>query len=89
MRVSLTKMSENGQIVIPSEIRKDGNIAPKTKFLVINNGNDILLKRIDEQEIAKELLKKIRKSEQEIKKGLTTSVNASTKEEDIDALLMQ
>lgn len=82
-------MSDNGQIVIPSEVRKEAKLRPKTKFLVINNGKDILLKQIDEIQIAQELLKKIRKSEEEIKKGLSTTVKASMKEEEIDALLMK
>ena len=71
MEVSITKMSENGQVVIPSEIRKDAGIKPSTKFIVFNQGGNILLKQIRKEAIAKdmELIEKIQRSEEQIKKG--------------------
>ena len=90
MEVALTKMSQNGQVVIPSEIRKDACIKPSTKFLVFNEGGNILLKQIKKEHLAKdiELLEKIQRSEEEIKKGKYTKTDTKMSEEEIDDLLM-
>ncbi len=85
MEVSITKMSENGQVVIPAEVRKDAGIKPSTKFLVFNEGGNILLKRISKET----LLKSIQRSEEQIKKGKFVKANTSMKDEDIDNLLME
>jgi len=46
MEVAITKISQNGQVVIPSEIRKDAGIKPSTKFIVFSENGNILLKQI-------------------------------------------
>ena len=46
MEVAITKMSQNGQVVIPSEVRKDAGVKPSTQFLVFNEDENILLKQI-------------------------------------------
>jgi AbrB family looped-hinge helix DNA binding protein len=60
MEISITKMSPNGQIVIPVEIRRDAGIKPSTKFIVFNEGGNILLKQLRKKSLAKDmgLLKK-------------------------------
>jgi len=90
MEVSITKISENGQIVIPSEIRKDAGIKPSTKFLVFNEGGNIMLKQIKKEALREDmiLIGGIRKSETQIRKGKFTRVDTSMKSEDIDDLLM-
>ncbi len=79
MEVAITKISENGQVVIPAEIRKDADIKPSTKFIVFNKEalrEDMLL------------IEKIRKSEEQIKNGKFVKVDTSMDDEKIDDLLM-
>ena len=61
MEMAITKMSQNGQIVIPAEIRKDANIKPAAKFIVFNEGGNILLKQLRKETLSKdmELIEKI------------------------------
>jgi AbrB family looped-hinge helix DNA binding protein len=92
MEFAITKMSQNGQVVIPSEIRKDAKIKPSTKFVVVNQGKNILLKRISKEEIRRgtlELLKKIEKAEKQIKEGKYVKANTDMSAEEIDDLLMK
>lgn len=90
MEVALTKMSENGQVVIPSEIRKDAGLKPSTQFLIFNEGGYILLKQINKETLAKDihLLQTIEKSEEQIKTRKITTANTDMTEEEIDDLLM-
>ncbi len=90
MEVALTKMSENGQVVIPAEVRKDAGIKPSTKFLVFNEGGNILLKIIRKEALAKDmqLLERIERSEEQIKAGKYTKADTSMSDEEIDDLLM-
>lgn len=90
MEVSITKMSENGQVVIPVEIRKDAKLKPSTKFIVFNQDGNIMLKRISKEALAKdmELIETIHKSEEQIKKGKFTKADTSLSVDEIDDLLM-
>jgi len=91
MEVAITKMSENGQIVIPSEIRRDAGIKPSTKFLIFNSEGNIMLKQLNENFLSEdiELLNKIFKSEEQIKKGKFTKVDKNTNINEIYDLLMK
>ncbi len=90
MEVSITKMSQNGQVVIPAEIRKDAEIKPSTKFIVFNEGGNILLKKINKASLARDisLIEKIERSEKQIKEGKYTKADTKMSEEEIDDLLM-
>lgn len=90
MEVAITKLSENGQVVIPAEIRRDAGIKPSTKFLVFNRGGNILLKRIRKEALAKDmhLLEMIEQSEEQINAGKFTKADTSMSDEEIDDLLM-
>ena len=90
MEVSITKISENGQIVIPSEIRKDAGIKPSTKFIVFNEGGNIMLKQIKKEALKEDMLliERIKKSEEQIKKGEFVEADTSMSSEKIDDLLM-
>ena len=90
MEVSITKMSENGQVVIPAEIRRDAGIEPSTKFLVFNEGGNILLKMIKKEKLAQDirLIESIEKSEESIKDGKFVKVDISISDKEIDDLLM-
>ncbi len=91
MEVAITKISENGQVVIPAEIRKDAGIKPFTKFLVFNEGKNIILKIIQKEALAKDvhLLEMIEQSEEQIKAGKFVKANTSMPDEEIDDLLMR
>ena len=90
MEVAITKISENGQVVIPAEIRRDADIKPSTKFLVFNEGGNIMLKPINKEALREDMLliEKIRKSEEQIKNGKFVKVDTSMNDEKIDDLLM-
>jgi AbrB family looped-hinge helix DNA binding protein len=90
LEVSITKMSQNGQIVIPSEIRRDAGIKPSTQFLIFNEDGNILLKQINSDSLKEDLLliDKIRRSNDEIKKGKFVKADTSMSDEEIDKLLM-
>jgi AbrB family looped-hinge helix DNA binding protein len=90
MEVSMTKISENGQVVIPSEVRLDAGIKASTKFLVFNKGGDIILKQIKMESLDRmaALVMKIKRSEEQIKDGKHIKADASMSDEDIDSLLM-
>lgn len=90
MEVSITKLSENGQVVIPAEIRRDAGIKPSTKFLVFNEGGNILLKMIKKQKLARDihLIEAIERSEERIKEGKFVKADTSMSDEEIDDLLM-
>ena len=90
MEISITKISENGQVVIPSEIRKDAGIKPSTKFIVFNEGGNIMLKQINKEALKEDMLliEKIKKSEEQIKEGKFVKADTSMDDEKIDDLLM-
>jgi len=90
MEVAITKMSQNGQVVIPSEVRKDAGIKPSTQFLVFNEDGNILLKQIKKESLKSDMLliDKIRKSEDEIKNGKIVRAETQMSDEEIDDLLM-
>ena len=48
MEVAITKMSSKGQIVIPSEMRKDFN--EDESFVIIKNGRQLILKSVNDFE---------------------------------------
>ncbi len=85
----MTKMSQNGQVVIPKEIRKDAHLKPHSKFLVFNKGGNILLKLVDTEKLSKEmdLVEAVGKSEKQIKNGKVVKAKTSMSIDEIDKLL--
>ena len=45
-KMEITSMSSRGQIVIPQDIREELNLEEGEKFIVVGDGNTIILKRI-------------------------------------------
>ena len=90
MELAITKISRNGQIVIPAGIRRDAQIKPSTKFLVFNEGGNILLKKIKENKLIEniKLIEKIERSEEQILKGKVVKADTNMSDEEIDDLLM-
>jgi AbrB family looped-hinge helix DNA binding protein len=91
MELSLTTLSPNGQIVIPSEIRKKAGLTSSSKFLVFCEGGTILLKLVTPELMRKQLhlTERLLFSEQQIKKGKLTKATTTMSDKDIDTLLMQ
>ncbi len=90
MEVAITKISENGQVVIPADVRKDAGIKPSTKFIVFNENGNIMLKQIKKESLREDMLliEKIRRSEEQIRKGKFVKADTSMSDEEIDDLLM-
>lgn len=91
MGLNLTKMSKNGQVVIPLEIRKQAKFKPATKLLVINKGNTVILKKVTEEEILHEIevMESIDRAEDDFKAGRYVEVDGSMSAEEMDDLLMK
>ncbi len=53
--VELTILSEKGQVVIPAKIRSKMGLKPKTKFLVYECNDSVVLKTLREPDFSKEL----------------------------------
>jgi len=47
MAVDLTRLSEKGQIVIPSEMRKKMRLKEGTRFVVLGLNDTIILRRVE------------------------------------------
>lgn len=90
IEVALTKISKNGQIVIPADIRRDAKLRAETKFLVFNEGDTIVLKQIRKEALKEDikLIEKIQTSEEDVKKGRFVKVRTAMKNKEIDDLLM-
>ena len=60
--LEITSMSTKGQIVLPLRVRNDANLKSGTKFAVMTDGENILLKPIETPKMAvfKSLLKRSR-----------------------------
>lgn len=91
MEVAITRMSQNGQVVIPAEVRKDAGISPSAKFIVFNQDGNIMLKQIRKESLSKdiELMEKISRSEEQVRKGKYTKASTRMKDKEIDGLLMK
>lgn len=79
MEVAITKISSKGQIVIPSNMRKD--IAVGEEFLIIKEGDKLLMKKITEltKQLKEELLfaKRVEKAWKTYEKGKLKSLSAN------------
>ena len=47
MQVELTRISEKGQVVIPSSLRKEMRIKKSDQFMVFGEGGTVILKKIE------------------------------------------
>ena len=53
MEVEMTRISEKGQVVIPSSLRNQMKIKKSDQFLVFGEGNTIILKKIENPAVKK------------------------------------
>ncbi len=87
--VEITRMSQNGQIVIPVDIRRSAKLKASTQFLVLSENGDIILKRIDKKIIEEmELIKKLNQSEKDIKEGRVVELDVKMSVKEMDKILM-
>ncbi|MBN2517301.1 MAG: AbrB/MazE/SpoVT family DNA-binding domain-containing protein [Candidatus Altiarchaeota archaeon] len=90
MTINLTKMSANGQVVIPADVRKLAKLKPSAQFLVINRGSDIVLKHVTKENILVDLdlAERMEKAEEDFKYGRYTKADSKMSTREIDDLLM-
>ena len=87
MQVELTRISEKGQVVIPSSLRKEMGIKKSDQFMVFGEGGTVILKKIEGlaikktfDEIAKPLqqaTKRARLTKADVKKAIKDVRNAA------------
>ncbi|MBS3122150.1 AbrB/MazE/SpoVT family DNA-binding domain-containing protein [Candidatus Woesearchaeota archaeon] len=53
MQVELTRISEKGQVVIPSSLRKEMGIKKSDQFMIFGETGTLILKKIETQAIKK------------------------------------
>jgi len=53
MQVELTRISEKGQVVIPSSLRKEMGIKKSDQFMVFGEAGTVILKKIETPAIKK------------------------------------
>ena len=53
MQVELTRISEKGQVVIPSSLRKEMGIKKSDQFIIFGEGGTVILKKIEKPAIKK------------------------------------
>jgi len=72
MQVELTRISEKGQVVIPSSLRKEMGIKKSDQFMIFGEGGTLILKKIETPSIKRtfdEIVKPLQKAAK--KAGLT------------------
>ena len=67
-KADLTILSEKGQVVIPAKIRSRMGLKPKTKFLVYEYNDPIILKKLTEPDLSKELQTMYKRIDEKIAK---------------------
>lgn len=90
MQAELTRMSPNGQIVIPADIRKAAKFDTKDRFLVISEDNTVIIKKLTRSDFAKDLalLERIAEAEEQVRKGETITLPGHLSAKELDKRLM-
>jgi bifunctional DNA-binding transcriptional regulator/antitoxin component of YhaV-PrlF toxin-antitoxin module len=90
MGLYLTKMSPNGQIVLPAEMRRKYRVKPSAQFIVVRKGDGFYLNPVSEEEVLRELevMELIDEGEKAIDEGRYLKVDSSMSAEEIDDLIM-
>ena len=69
MAVELTRLSERGQIVIPTELRRSMNLREGERFIIMGVGDTIVLRKIELSQEKIRLKKLIRESREKARKS--------------------
>jgi AbrB family looped-hinge helix DNA binding protein len=67
-KADLTILSEKGQVVIPAKIRSKMGLKPKTKFLVYQFDDSVILKKLAEPDFSKEIQAMYKRVDEKIAK---------------------
>jgi len=62
MEVEMTRLSERGQIVIPTELRRSMNLKEGERFIIMGVGDTIVLRKLELSQERTRLKKLIRES---------------------------
>lgn len=68
MAIDMTKLSQKGQVVIPSTVRSKLGLRRGTRFLVVGIGNTVVLRRLDLSEETISLKKILEESRKKARK---------------------
>jgi AbrB family looped-hinge helix DNA binding protein len=82
MALELTRLSERGQIVIPTELRKSMNLKEGERFIVMGLGDTIVLRKLELSSERLRLKKLIRESREKARKSGFT-------EEEVEKLIRE
>ncbi len=91
MEIATTKLSPNGQLVIPQEIREDAHIKAGERFIVISEGKNLFLKPMTNEDIKEEIqeMQDMREAEEQFRKGEYIEIDGNKSAEEIDKILMK
>jgi AbrB family looped-hinge helix DNA binding protein len=71
MALELTRLSERGQIVIPTDIRRSMKLKEGERFVVMGIGDMIVLRKLELSQERLRLKKLIKESRRKAKRGFT------------------
>jgi len=69
LAVELTRLSERGQVVIPTELRRSMNLREGERFIIMGVGDTIVLRKIELSQEKIRLKKLIRESREKARKS--------------------
>lgn len=69
MALELTRLSERGQIVIPTELRKSMNLKEGERFIVMGLGDTIVLRKLELSQERLRLKRLLRESRERARKA--------------------
>ena len=79
MQVELTRISEKGQVVIPSSLRREMGIKKSDQFLIFGEDGTVILKKIEKPAIKKtfdEIAKPLQNAAKQLRLNKTDLKNA-------------
>ena len=70
--IEVVNLSSKGQLVIPKDMREEMGLNPRDKFVLVNDRDTIILKRLQEEEIKSRMISLMKTFTKEFKKaGIT------------------
>ena len=75
--IEVVNLSSKGQLVIPKNMREEMGLNPKDKFVLVNDKDTILLKRLQEDEVKSRMKSLMKAFTKEFKKAGITEEDLS------------
>jgi len=70
--IEVVNLSSKGQLVIPKDMREEMGLNPRDKFVLVNDRDTIILKRLQEEEVKSRMISLMKTFTKEFKKaGIT------------------